>query len=166
MSSNWSVLKLIKRLFAHLNYSQDQPPSLASLVTEQSCLTLDKINPGRGEVQRLKPPPRDLKFNYFYLEFESTIKALDLVNDSSERAIKLVPSGSNYEEKKEEKGQDMFLFNHVEDQRRTILQQMLLPAFFEIYNSFVQNVCTAHCSTKVKIFQSTFTHYLIQNTMS
>ena len=69
MSSNWSVLKLIKRLFAHLNYSQDQPPSLASLVTEQSCLTLDKINPGRGEVQWLKPPPRDLKFNYFQDNF-------------------------------------------------------------------------------------------------
>ena len=105
-------IEVDKKVIHSLNYSQNQPPSLASLITNQSWLIFDKIGHGKGELQWLKTPSRFWELNDLYLEFETTIKSLDVVNDSSERAIKLVQE-LIMKSNKEEKRQDIFLFNHV-----------------------------------------------------
>ena len=105
-------IEVDKKVLHLLDYSQDQPPSLASLVTEQSWLIFDKIGHGKGEVQWLKTPTQFWELNDFSLEFETTIKFLDVVNDSYERAIKLVQE-LIMKTNKEEKRQNIFLFNHV-----------------------------------------------------
>nr|XP_047139270.1 uncharacterized protein LOC124815120 [Hydra vulgaris] len=68
-----------KEVLHSLDFSQDQPPSLCSLITEQSWLIFDKMEHRKGELQWLKIPSQFWKFNDFYLEFESTIKSLDVV---------------------------------------------------------------------------------------
>ena len=59
-----------------------------------------------------KTPSQFWELKDFYLEFETTINSLDVVNDSSERAIKFVQE-LFMKSNKGGKRQDLFLFNHV-----------------------------------------------------
>nr|XP_047128011.1 uncharacterized protein LOC124808906 [Hydra vulgaris] len=94
-----------------LNFSKDEPPSLTPLVTEKSWLVFDMLRHGKAETQWMKTPPEVWKFNDYYLEFRATVKGLDVVNDCSERAVKLVQDLIN-RAYSEEKRQDTFLFTN------------------------------------------------------
>ncbi|XP_065683397.1 uncharacterized protein LOC124814026 [Hydra vulgaris] len=94
-----------------LNFSKDEPPSLTPLVTEKSWLVFDMLRHGKAETQWMKTPPEVWKFNDYYLEFRATVKGLDVVNDCSERAVKLVQDLIN-RAYSEEKKQDTFLFTN------------------------------------------------------
>ena len=94
-----------------LNFSKDEPPSLAPLITDKSWLVFDMLRHGKAETQWMKIPPEFWEFNDFYLKFRATVTGLDVVNDCSERAIKLVQDLIN-RANSEEKRQDTLLFTN------------------------------------------------------
>nr|XP_047136685.1 uncharacterized protein LOC124813539 [Hydra vulgaris] len=73
-----------------LNFRKHEPPSLAPLITDKLWLIFDMFRHGKAETQWMKTPPEFWKFNDFYLEFKATVIGLDVVNDFSVRAVKLV----------------------------------------------------------------------------
>ena len=95
-----------------LDFSQDEPPSLVILVIEKSWLVFDMLGHGKAEIQWMKLPPEYWVLNDFYQEFETAIMNLDVVNDCSERTVKLVQKLVN-KVHSEVKRQDTFLFTHV-----------------------------------------------------
>ena len=99
-----------------LNFSQDELPSLVPLVTEKSWLVFDMLGHGIAEIQWVKLPPEYWVLNDFYQEFEKVIMNLDVVNDCSERTVKLVQQLVN-KVHSEEKRQDTFLVTHVYKQK-------------------------------------------------
>ncbi|XP_065655633.1 uncharacterized protein LOC136081725 [Hydra vulgaris] len=108
---------LDKDILKNLNFSQDEPPSLVPLVTEMSWLIFDMLGHGKAEVQWMKLPAEYWILNDFYQEFETAIMNLDVVNDCSERTVKLVQKLVN-KAHSEEKRQDTFLFTHVYKRNR------------------------------------------------
>ena len=75
-----------KEVLLSLNYSGKEPPSLTPIITEQSWMIFYMIKHNRAEVQWMKLPTEFQNINDFYCEF----KNIGVVNDASERAIKLV----------------------------------------------------------------------------
>ncbi|XP_065666285.1 uncharacterized protein LOC136087442 [Hydra vulgaris] len=108
---------LDKDILKNLNFSQDEPSSLVPLVTEKSWLIFDMVGHGKAEVQWMKLPAEYWILNDFYQEFETAIMNLDVVNDCSERTVKLVQQLVN-KAHSEEKRQDTFLFTHVYKRNR------------------------------------------------
>nr|XP_047144380.1 uncharacterized protein LOC124817945 [Hydra vulgaris] len=95
-------------LLNNLDFCQDNPPSLVSLINEQSWFIFHLLNHGKAELQWLKTPVETWKLNDYYLEFEHFVKNLEVVNDCSERAVKLVQELIN-KFHKEKKRQNTFL---------------------------------------------------------
>ena len=106
-----------KEVLLSLNYSGKEPPSLAPLITEQSWMIFDMLKHNRAEIQWMKLPPEFWNTNDFYCEFTAFIKNIAVVNDASERAIKLVQELIDTA-RSEEKRQDNFLFSNVYKRNR------------------------------------------------
>lgn len=106
-----------KEVLLSLNYSGKEPPSLAPLITEQSWMIFYMLKHNRAEIQWLKLPPEFWNTNDFYCEFAAFIKNIAVVNDASERAIKLVQELIDTA-RTEEKRQDNFLFANVYKRNR------------------------------------------------
>nr|XP_047144346.1 uncharacterized protein LOC124817922 [Hydra vulgaris] len=95
-------------LLKNLDFCQDNPPSLVSLIIEQSWLIFHLLNHWKAKLQWLKSPVETWNLNDYYLEFKQFVKNLEVVNDCSERSVKLVQELIN-KSHKEKKRQDTFL---------------------------------------------------------
>lgn len=82
--------KVDLNLLNSLVYSDDTPPSLTPLITDQSWLIFHMLNHANAEVQWLKTPVETWDLNDYFLEFKQFVNNLEVVNDCSERAIKLI----------------------------------------------------------------------------
>ena len=79
-----------KEALWNLDYSNREPPSLVPLVTSQSWLIFEMLKHNKSKCQWMKLPPVFWSTSDNYLEFEEFVKNIVVVNDSSERAVKLV----------------------------------------------------------------------------
>ncbi|XP_065656788.1 uncharacterized protein LOC136082199 [Hydra vulgaris] len=94
-----------------LDFSGPKPPSLVELVTENSWLLFLMIGQSKSDCQWMKTPPEYWTCNDFYLKFKDAIFNLAVVNDCSERTVKLIKDNIDIA-RKEEKRQDSLLFMH------------------------------------------------------
>ncbi|XP_047129704.2 uncharacterized protein LOC124809606 [Hydra vulgaris] len=102
-----------------LMFNDDTPPSLTPLITDQSWLIFHILNHANAEVQWLKTPSETWDLNDYYLEFKQFVNNLEVVNDCSERAIKLVQELIN-KSHNEDKRQSTFLVSNKYKSERTI----------------------------------------------
>ena len=103
---------LDKDILNRLDFNGPNPRSLVPLVSDQSWLIFHMLGHKKGETQWMKIPAQFQPLNDFYLEFVRFVKNIEVVNDSSERAIKMVQELID-KAQKEEKRQDTFLFTHA-----------------------------------------------------
>nr|XP_047143689.1 uncharacterized protein LOC124817523 [Hydra vulgaris] len=94
-----------------LDFSGPKPPSLVHLVTENSWLLFLMIGQSKSDCQWMKTPPEYWTCNEFYLKFQEAVFNLSVVNDCSERIVKLIKDKIDIAQK-EEKRQDSLLFLH------------------------------------------------------
>ncbi|XP_065677270.1 uncharacterized protein LOC105849506 [Hydra vulgaris] len=88
-----------------LDFSGLKPPSLVHLVTENSWLLFLMIDQSKSDCQWMKTPPEYWTCNDFYLKFQEAVFNLSVVNDWSERIVKLIKDKIDIA-RKEEKRQD------------------------------------------------------------
>ncbi|XP_065683487.1 uncharacterized protein LOC124813436 [Hydra vulgaris] len=94
-----------------LDFSGPKPPSLVHLVTENSWLLFLMIGQSKSDCQWMKTPPEYWTCNDFYLKFQEAVFNLSVVNDCSERIVKLIKDKIDIA-RKEEKRQGSLLFLH------------------------------------------------------
>nr|XP_047129900.1 uncharacterized protein LOC124809927 [Hydra vulgaris] len=94
-----------------LDFSGPKPPSSVHLVTENSWLLFLMIGQSKSDCQWMKTPPEYWTCNDFYLKFQEAVFNLSVVNDCSERIVKLIKDKIDIA-RKEEKRQDSLLFLH------------------------------------------------------
>ena len=70
--------------------SFDEPPSLAEFLSEESLLIFSILKQGKLECKWMLLPMTAWHFDPDYKKFQNFVKKLSVVNDSSERAVKLV----------------------------------------------------------------------------
>ena len=73
-----------------LMFDDDTPQSLTLLITDQSWLIFHILNHANAEVQWLNTPSETWDLNDYYQESKQFVNNVEVVNDCSERAIKLV----------------------------------------------------------------------------
>lgn len=93
-----------KEVLWNMDYSGKEPPSLVPLITSQSWLTFEILGQDKSKCQWMKLPPLFWSTSDNYLEFEQFVRSIVVVNDSSERAVKLV--------------QEMIDRAHIEEKRQ------------------------------------------------
>nr|XP_047127458.1 uncharacterized protein LOC124808434 isoform X1 [Hydra vulgaris] len=94
-----------------LDFSGPKPPSLVHLVTENSWLLFLMIGQSKSDCQWMKTSPEYWTCNDFYLKFQEAVFNLSVVNDCSEKFVKLIKDKIDIA-RKEEKRQDSLLFLH------------------------------------------------------
>ena len=104
-----------KEVLWNLDYTGQEPSSLVPLVTSQSWLIFDMLNHNKSKCQWMKLPPVFWSTSDNFLEFEDFVRNSVVVNDSSERAVKLVQHMIDRAHS-EEKRQDAILY--VNDYKR------------------------------------------------
>ncbi|XP_065659625.1 uncharacterized protein LOC136083788 [Hydra vulgaris] len=103
------VLALADENCEERDFSGPTPPNLVELVTENSWLLFLMIGQSKSDCQWMKTPPEYWTGNDFYLKFKGAVFNLAVVNDCSERTVKLIKNNIDIA-RKEKKRQDSLLF--------------------------------------------------------